>query len=149
MRYQVPQFIEVEDKIFGPLTFKQFLYLAGGAGLSYIFFRYLPLYVAVLPILGSLGLGIALAFYKVNNRPFILLMESAFNYAISHKLYIWKKEERKPEEKKEESAAVSSIYVPKLSESKLKDLTWSLDINDTLYSQETRKKRDEDLGLRI
>ena len=27
MQYQVPQFIEVEDKIFGPLTFKQFLYI--------------------------------------------------------------------------------------------------------------------------
>ncbi len=33
MRFEVPQFIDVEDKIFGPFTFKQFLYLAGGAGL--------------------------------------------------------------------------------------------------------------------
>src|SRR3989344_2665997 len=35
MEYQVPQFIEVEDKIIGPLTLKQFIYLAGEAGFSY------------------------------------------------------------------------------------------------------------------
>jgi hypothetical protein len=29
MEYQVPQFIEVEDKIFGPLTWKQFIYWVG------------------------------------------------------------------------------------------------------------------------
>ena len=147
MRYQVPQFIEVEDKIFGPLTFRQFIYLAGGAGLAYLFFRFLPLYIAVFPILASLALAIALAFYKVNNRPFILMLESAFNYMMSHKLYIWKKEDKKIEEKGA-AAANSPIYVPKLSDSKLKDLTWSLDINDTLYSQESRKKRDQKLELR-
>jgi len=33
MRYTVPQFIEHEAKIIGPLTFKQFTYLAmAGAG---------------------------------------------------------------------------------------------------------------------
>ncbi len=147
MRYQVPQFIEIEDKIFGPLTFKQFLYLAGGAGLSYILFHFLPFFIAIFPIAGVLGLSVALAFYKVNNRPFILMLESAFNYSLSHKLYIWKKEDKIIEEKNEVRAS-SSIYVPKLSDSKLKDLTWSLDINDTLYSQETRKKRDNQLGLK-
>jgi len=46
MQYQVPQFIEIEDKIFGPLTLKQFLYLAGGGGLCLLFFTLLPLYLA-------------------------------------------------------------------------------------------------------
>ena len=41
MRFQVPQFIEIEDKIFGPLTIKQFIYIAGGAGLCFILFRFL------------------------------------------------------------------------------------------------------------
>ena len=43
MQFQVPQFIEVEDKIFGPLTFKQFVYVAGGAGLAYLVWRVSPL----------------------------------------------------------------------------------------------------------
>ena len=55
MRYQVPQFIDVEDKIFGPLTLKQFLYVAGGSGFSFIIWSILPTYLAIpiaLPILG-------------------------------------------------------------------------------------------------
>ena len=143
MRFQVPQFIEVEDKIFGPLTFKQFLYLAGGAGLSYIFYRFLPLIIALLFIIPILTFAAALAFYKVNNRPFVKILESAFRYVLGNKLYIWKKTDKAPVAKEEELRAVSPIFVPKLSQSKLKDLTWSLDINDTIYSQETRKFREE------
>jgi len=48
MRFQVPQFIEIESKIFGPLTFKQFIYLAGGAGLSFLFYAFLPFFIAVI-----------------------------------------------------------------------------------------------------
>ena len=49
MRFQVPQFIEVEDKIFGPLTLKQFIYLAGAGGLVFVLWRVLPLFVAIGP----------------------------------------------------------------------------------------------------
>ena len=140
MRFQVPQFIEVEDKIFGPLTFKQFIYLAGGAGLSYVFYRMLPIYISVFPILIVAGLAVALAFYKVNNRPFVRILESAFRYVLSNKLYTWRKEDKKPEAKMAAAKAPQNqLYIPKLSSSKLKDLTWSLDINETLYSQEVRK----------
>lgn len=144
MRYQVPQFIEVEDKIFGPFTFKQFAYMAGGAGLAFIAYRFLPIYLSIFIIVPALALGAALAFYRMNGRPFIDMMESAFNYIISNKLYIWKKEPKKVVdiEKKETEdiiALAKGVSVPKLSESKLKDLTWSLDINETVYSRESRK----------
>jgi hypothetical protein len=41
MRYQVPQFIDVEDKVIGPLTIKQFIYLAGGAGMCFVIFHFI------------------------------------------------------------------------------------------------------------
>lgn len=141
MRYQVPQFIEVEDKIFGPFTFKQFAYMVGGAGIAFLAYRFLPIYIAVFIIVPALALGAALAFYRLNGRPFIDVLESAFNYAFSSKLYIWKREDKKLEAKKEEDIAgeVTGISVPRLSQSKLKDLTWSLDINETIYSKESKK----------
>jgi hypothetical protein len=139
MRYQVPQFIEVEDKIFGPLTFKQFIYLAGGAALAYICYKTFPIYIALFFMIAAVGLAVALAFYKINNRPFVKMLESAFNYFKGNKLYIWKRADKKPVGTEIEQKTDAQIYVPKLSESKLKDLTWSLDINDTLYSQEERK----------
>ena len=47
MHFQTPQFIEIEDKIFGPLTLKQFIYLAGAAGLSFTAYSLLPVPLAL------------------------------------------------------------------------------------------------------
>jgi hypothetical protein len=137
MRFQVPQFIEIEDKIFGPLTIKQFIYLAGGAGLSFIIFRSLYLPIAILLIIIIVGLSLGLAFYQVNNKPLIYVVQSAFGYFFSNKLYLWKKKEKSPEKARallSEMPKQSPLYVPKLSDSKLHDLTWSLDIKENLNS---------------
>ncbi len=135
MQFQVPQFIDVEDRIFGPLTLKQFIYLAGGAGASAALFVYLPWkIVSILLILPIAAFSLALAFYKMNNKPFIDVVQSAFYYLVGGKLYIWKKTDKKPESKLtgEVDAMKSMLSVPKISESKLKDLTWSLDIKENL-----------------
>ena len=141
MKYQVPQFIDVEDKIFGPLTFKQFVYVAGSAGMSFVIYKFVPIIIAIPIILAVMGFGLALAFYKVNNKPFIAVVESAIKYWGASKLYIWKKLQKKPEATGmlENTQTVEGMFVPKLSDSKLKDLTWSLDINETIYSKENKK----------
>ena len=133
MRYQVPQFIEVEDKIFGPLTFKQFIYLAGAGGICLFFFTLLPLYFAVLCMIPFIALGFALAFYKVNGRPFLMAIEHAFTYFFGHKLYLWKQRDPKAASSNSipvPAAAINTLGVPKLSNSRLKDLAWSLNIKD-------------------
>jgi hypothetical protein len=130
MRFQVPQFIDIEDKIIGPFTLKQFVYLAGGAGMAYMAYAFLPIFISIFLVLGIAGLALALAFYKVNNKPFIDFLESAFLYYTKQNLYIWKKEERKPVAKEAVAQAPNEVFVPKLSDSKLKELSWSLDINE-------------------
>ena len=76
------------------------------------------------------ALTAALAFYKYNGKPFVAVMESAIKYFFGSKLYIWKKEERIPVAKKRSAATevAPDLFIPKLSDSKLKELTWSLDI---------------------
>ena len=135
MQYQVPQFIEVEDKIVGSLTLKQFLYLAGGAGGSVALFLYLPYkLIAILLILPLAGFSLALAFYKINNQPFINTVQASFYYFLGDKLYLWKKAEKKPVSQivAQVQGLKSTLTVPKMSDSKLKDLTWSLDIKENL-----------------
>lgn len=78
MRFQVPQFIEVEDKLFGPFTFKQFVYLAGAAGVVVALFTLLPKFLAFLVSIPVVALAGALTFLKINNRPFILMLEAFF-----------------------------------------------------------------------
>ena len=50
MQFQVPQFIEVEDKIFGPLTLKEFLYLGGGIGMAVVLFIFVPFKIISIPL---------------------------------------------------------------------------------------------------
>ena len=143
MRFQVPQFIEVEDKIFGKITLKQFIYLAGGGGLCFAIFRFLPsLLYSGIPILLIATFSLALSFYKINNKPFIYIVEAAFKYFFASKLYIWKKQEvvkKEDSEEKKDAKQYASIMVPKISDSKLKDLTWSLDIKESMYTNKNQK----------
>ncbi len=135
MRFEVPQFIEVEDKIFGPLTFKQFSYLAGGVGFVVILYTMVGFGLAI--ALGSpvLVLGIALAFFKVNNRPFVEVVRSFLLYSTNRKLYLWMHHERKrqPAQRAPEEDETSRVALRTNTRSKLKDIAWSLDIKESMY----------------
>lgn len=145
MQFQVPQFIEVEDKIFGPLTGKQFVYVVGGVGFLVAMWLILPLWAAVLVGGPVAGLGLALAFYKVNDRPFINVLEAGFLYLVKTKLYIWEKKKISMPDANDvllESSTKTedpSKYVPSATGSKIKDLAWSLDIHESLYSSKDQK----------
>ncbi len=135
MQFQVPQFLDVEDKIIGPFTIKQFLYITGGVGMGYLSFRLIPVtIIGLIPAFGFVALGGALAFYKYNNKPFVFLIESAFNYIKSERLYIWKRQ--KKEQTTEITLDLSNFKTTKHAGSmpmmntgsKLNDLTWSIDV---------------------
>lgn len=91
MRFEVPQFIEIEDKIFGPFTWRQFVYLAGGIGLASVLLFTLPLFVFVIFGMPLACLAALLAFYPVNNRPFSAFLEAAVYFYKNHRIYYWKK----------------------------------------------------------
>jgi hypothetical protein len=128
MQFKVPQFIDVEDKLFGPLTFKQFAYLGGGAGLVYIIFRFLPGFLAFIVGAPVVLFSLALAFYKINGKPFIFIVNAWINYKMQNKLYLWKKTEQK--QTAQTQVDMERDFIPKLSNSKLKDLSWNLDVKD-------------------
>ena len=132
MRFQVPQFIEVEDKIFGPLTLKQFIYLAGGGAAIFLLYISLPFFLFIIFALPIGGLAAALAFYKVNNKPLIKVMENAFKHYTSAKIYTWKKREKKAQKTKIKKKVPQIQTPPTLTKSKLKDLAWSLDIKEKI-----------------
>ncbi len=135
MQFQIPQFIEVEDKIFGPLTFRQFVYVAGGAGSAYLAWRVLPFLIAA-PLMGVLvGFAAALAFFNYNGRPFILALEHSFAYILHPKLYLWNNARKRVQARATtvaSTAAGAQVYVPRLSDSKLHELSWSLDIKERI-----------------
>lgn len=135
MEYQVPQFIDVEDKLVGPLTLKQFIYVTGTAGLCVVFVSYLPLVIAILFSIPVVAFGVALSFYKVNGKPFIEVLEAGFNYYVSKKLMLWKYTAPTTEEGNAAAASAAAVAAalpvrgaPRLTRGKLSELAWSLDV---------------------
>lgn len=143
MRHQVPQFIEVEDKIVGPLTITQFIFLAGGVGFLVAMWLVLPAWAAILLGAPVALFGVALAFYKVNDRPFIYALQHGLEFSVNNKLYIWDKD--RTEQKKEEPELLAAEhdparFVPAATASKIKDLAWSLDVKESdIYSRQSQK----------
>ncbi len=93
MQFQVPQFIEAENKIVGPLTMRQFLFIAGALALS------LVLYYVISAILLwfffsaiIVSAGIALALVKVNGQPLPRVFVAAVNYFWKPQTYVWQPE---------------------------------------------------------
>ena len=137
MQFKVPQFLDIEDKIFGPFTFKEFIYLAGGAGLCFVLYKLLGLLLGAVPILAVAGLTLALTFYRPNNKPFIEMLEAGFNYFAQNKLYIWERRKNTVDKNKETKQALEANTERgnmenevRLSGNKLRDLAWSLDVLD-------------------
>lgn len=144
MQFKVPQFLEIEDKIFGPFTFREFVYLAGGAGLCFTLYKLLGLLIGIIPILAIAGFSLMLTFYRPNNKPFINMIESSFKYFTQNKLYIWKKSTtvKKPTNGEQATSSdINKIRMMKeggleLNGSKLRDLAWSLDVLDLSKQKE-------------
>ena len=127
MQFKVPQFIDIEDKVVGNLSFKQFAYLAGGAGLVYMSVKILPFYFAIVVTPAVAALALALTFMKVNEKPFSHALEAFIRFHLKSRLYLWKKQESKAKQVVESEQQLSRAT---MTESKLKTLSWSLDVID-------------------
>jgi len=142
MQFKVPQFLDIEDTIFGPFTFREFIYLTGGGGICFVLYKLLGLAWGAIPILLVAGLAAALTFYRPNGKPLINMIEAGANYMVQSKLYIWK---RRKISKKGQSgignipqmkSATKDEMANQLSGNRLRDLAWSLDVLDLRKGQD-------------
>lgn len=91
MQFQVPQFIETEDRIVGPLSLVQFLYLAAGAGVCFGLFFLVTFWVWIIFLVLFGGLTVSMAFVKVEGRPFPHVLAAALRYFWSPQQYAWQR----------------------------------------------------------
>lgn len=94
MQFKVPQNIDMQDKIVGPLTMTQFLYVLVGGMIDYVLLqtistRYPAIFFAIaLPIA---GFSLAMAFLKINEIPFPRFVQAAIIFVLSPKQRVWQK----------------------------------------------------------
>ena len=135
MEFQVPQFIQREMKIAGPLTFKQSLFIGGGALGVFVLYLILAQKSFFLFIASSfiiVAAGLALAFIKIQGRSLPTVIANFFLFSISGKTYLWKRKMytpkiigiKKPETKEPEKKADLKVA----EKSQLQNLSSKLEI---------------------
>ena len=102
MLFQLPQFIETEDKIVGPFSLKQFAYIGVAFGISALLYFMLNTWLWFVLSLPLVSAGVALAFVKINGQPFTRIALSAFSYYFKPQTYVW--QPQNPSIKKDEAA---------------------------------------------
>ena len=138
MQFSVPQFVEVEDKIIGPLTLKQFLVLLFGGVLIFLLNSIVGnIFFLILASLPIGGLALIIAFGKFNGRTVPELMLSGLTFVSEPRSFIFHKSSQK--QKQPEDEIVEAIEKPKESQeerlSRLHKLTYILDQSEKAESK--------------
>ena len=92
MQFQTPQFIDIESKIVGPLTLKQFLYLAAAGGVSFLLFFTLQTWIWFIITAVLAVIAISLAFVKYNGQSLPKIALRALFFFWRPRLYLWQRE---------------------------------------------------------
>lgn len=89
MQFQVPQFIETEDKIVGPLSLRQFIIVGAGAGVAGVLYFVIQTWLWLILAIILVGGAIGIAFIKIEGRSLPKIIMSAFNFYWSPQIYVW------------------------------------------------------------
>jgi hypothetical protein len=129
-QYKVPQKLDLEDKVVGPLTLVQFFQVAVGGMILYLFYQIFDTEL-------FLGAGIpvalatlAIAFLKVHDQPLTHFISAGWQYIRSPKERVWGKKSELEEEQVEIVAGkkqVAPLPTKKVTQSELEKLSAILD----------------------
>lgn len=111
-QFMVPQFIDVEGKILGPITVRQFVILLVVMGTEFIFYKIFDFITFLIVGFFVLLIGIAFAFLKVNSMPFHFFVLNLVTSLSRPSLRVWRKENfdlRVEDEVKQEPVKMQDI----------------------------------------
>lgn len=91
-KFVVPQFIENEDKILGPITVRQFLICLGATLFIFLAYTFLSLVYFIFTSIVIAALAGAFAFLKINGQPFHLFFVNFLQTQTRPKKRVWNKE---------------------------------------------------------
>jgi len=90
-KFIVPQFIENEDKILGPITVRQFILSLGGFFAIFLEFRILTLPYFILSAVVTVAIVGLFGFVKVNGQPFHIFFLNLLQTVMRPALRVWDK----------------------------------------------------------
>ena len=152
MQFIVPQFIDVENKIIGPISVRQFVTLLAGGMVIYLDYEILHnvnfWWFAITGIF-IFALTGTFAFFKVNGQPFYYFLLNLFNTFKDPRLRVWNKRFTISDFKRKEEKALPLQIIPHkkpLSASKLTRLALIVDTGgayqeDGILEEENKKNQ--------
>lgn len=88
-QFTVPQFIDVESKIIGPITTRQFLIFLGVGIFIVLFYRIFDFTLFLIVSIPLFLIAILFAFFKVNGRPFHFFIINVIQTSRRPGLRVW------------------------------------------------------------
>ena len=127
-KFIVPQFIDTEDKILGPITVRQFLILLGATFILFIEYKLLTLVYFIFAAAFTAGIAGTFGFLKINGQPFHLFFVNVLQTTVRPPLRVWHKELTDAELKvlsttKPEVVAIGAAAKQRPESTRLRDLT--------------------------
>lgn len=116
MLFNVPQYIDVEDKVAGPFTAKQLLWMFGCGATLLVLWNILDKVTFIISAILIVLLFGALAFYRPYNQPLVKFIYFAIIFLFRPKIYVWKRiTERRSFNRKDENKAPAHVEKKKES----------------------------------
>lgn len=91
-QFVVPQFIDVEDKVIGPITVRQFIILLIAGGLVFAAYKLSDFTLFLVELILIALFTILFAFIKINGRPVHYFLLNIIQTSKRAKLRIWNKQ---------------------------------------------------------
>ncbi len=132
MMSSVPQFVDVEDKVAGPLTWKQLLWLMAMGAILLVIFLLFDSVVGIVLSIPVVFIFLALAFYKPNGFPLSMFIGQAFFFLFRPKVAVWERPtvpfvSTKPKEEPKKEAVSQETVTKELNREKLRELARIMD----------------------
>ncbi len=131
-QYNIPQFVDSEDKIFGPVTIRQFAILAIGVVIGGFLWYFKPnmgvFFISVAPVVAA---TFTFAFIKINGQNFDIFLTNVVIYIIKPTLFLWSRDvdptrsviKMTIQKKKASYRREKNEY----SQSRVEEVAWTLD----------------------
>jgi hypothetical protein len=145
-KFIVPQFIDSEDKIWGPITVRQFVTILVGALFEFVAYKMADMSLFILESVFIIVFVIVIAFVKINGAPFHVFALNFIETFKKAKIRVWHKEymptaefkDKKEDIKKQEYVAKKGF----LPNKKLSELSLVIDTGGAYKGQMTANQQN-------
>ena len=131
-QFVVPQFIDVEDKVIGPITVRQFIIMLVGGAFIFVAYKLSDFTLFLLQFVFISAFTLVIAFVKINGRPIHYFLLNVIQTTRRPKIRVWQKvftndEIKSYSQKKEIEILPKTVTKNKVRASRLAEISLIVD----------------------